>query len=161
MSARVHLFEKNRGENNKKSANRPENVKTDAPTEDKDRESTNRAQVHCDYTSSAFLKNTAHRHVSKRRQNARKTQRNGGITPKKHLDTTHRRISDRIPNVSRETAKKQAKPAFLNARNKETALRYPNISSSEHPKHYLSARSITLCRRALTALCRYIQSTLG
>lgn len=79
-------FLKNRGTNSKKSANCPENVKTDAPTEGKDRESINRAQVHyCGYTSSAFLKNTAHRHVSKRRRNARKTQRNGGIAPKSTL----------------------------------------------------------------------------
>lgn len=67
---------------------------------------------------------------------------------------THRRTSHRIPRVSRETAKKQAKPAFLDVRNRETALQGPNTSPPERPKHYLSAHPIARWRCALTALYR-------
>lgn len=74
------------------------------------------------------------------------------------FSATHRRVSHRIPSVSRETAKKQEKPTLLDTRSKETALRYLNSSSSERPKHYLSAHPIARWRCALTALCRCILS---
>ena len=48
---------------------------------------------------------------------------------------------------------------FWGARNKETALRHPNTSSSEHPKHYLTAHPITLCQCIQSAPCRHFLIT--
>lgn len=75
---------------------------------------------------------------------------------RQHIAVYH--IESRAFHVKQR--KKQEKPTLLDVRSKETALHYLNTSSSERPKHYLSAHPIARWRCALAALYRYVLITL-